>query len=372
MDPIELMGNKDTSDFSKDNNNPWELGQPDYVDDNLGAEVIEHGNDIEEIRRQNREAVDKIVKQLELEPSDNIDKQIQSCAKIQKYIALTNKYNGDVMNEKSSYAASEIVDRDLYNGVVKHAGVCTSNSIEMRELLDRVNIKSECVALINRNTSGRHMAVLVELGGEYFYFDPTLERAIFANYFDLNDAVNNDKMILCAAGLGSRKYNQYYAPDAIMPRQGTEEMKPLPRNIAAFDLPMELINSHDQPTDISSLDRPSSARDDIHPGMDDLNTIAMHEPSAQTDDQAVADELIGSNREQQVEWQDLAEQTQMASNPIFSAGEPAIFTPEGKPVQVIGVVEGRVSAENPPRPLYDVVDSRGEHHTVTETLLERV
>lgn len=203
-------------------------------------EVIDIGLDIAEIRRENQRKLDEIVEELNLHESEDPMRQLGQCVSIQKYIATHNTYDGGIMEEKSNYPSDEAVDRDLYNAVVNNVGVCTSNSIEMRALFDRIGVKSECVGLKSRETNGEHMAVIAELMGEYYYFDPTLERTIFIA--NREEDAKPEELIACCAGMGSSEYTTYYEPQCIVNRDLKHGVSPLPKNIAVESIPKQIIN----------------------------------------------------------------------------------------------------------------------------------
>lgn len=202
-------------------------------------EAIGIGLDIAEVRRENQRKLDEIAEELNLHESEEPMRQLGQCVSIQKYIATHNTYDGGIMEAKSNYPSDEIVDRDLYNAAINNVGVCTSNSIEMRALFDRIGVKSECVGLKSRETNGMHMAVIAELVGEYYYFDPTLERTIFIA--NRGEDAKPEELIVCCAGMGSSEYTTYYEPQCIVNRDN-HGVSPLPENMAIESIPKQIIN----------------------------------------------------------------------------------------------------------------------------------
>ena len=218
------------------------------VDDNINEETItlfdendsisQDNNqtiDIDKIKIEIEEEIENVIKKLGLEKSTDAIIQLKNCCKVQKYIVENNNYNNDIMIEKESYSDKDIRTIDLYNGLVKHSAVCTSNSIAFQEILERVGVNASCVGLTSKE-GGFHMANLVELDGEYYFFDTTLEKTIYDNFKD----TNND-LILCCAGLGKDDYCEYYEPKAIMPKNPLDALSPIPNNIANKRIPQEII-----------------------------------------------------------------------------------------------------------------------------------
>lgn len=198
-----------------------------------------HSIDIDSIHAKTESKINEIMTELGLRESEDVMEQLRACCRLQKYIAVRNEYDDTIMEQKTQYPAEYVVDMNLYNAVVLQNGVCTSNSIEMREILSKINIKAECVGLISNDNGAMHMAVLVELMGEYYYFDPTLERLIWQK----NTDGNPDDIHLCAAGLGEEEYCQFYTPQAIVPRNIQDSVSALPENIASSRISPTLVQS---------------------------------------------------------------------------------------------------------------------------------
>lgn len=208
----------------------------DDTSNNSFEEII----DISLIRAKTESEIEKIMMELSLHESEDTMEQLRSCCKLQKYIAVHNEYDVIIMEQKLQHSDEYVAEMDLYNAVVLKSGVCSSNSIEMREILSRIGIKAECVGLTSgsNGTGAAHMAVLVELTGKYYYFDPTLERKIWQE-----NASDPDNMVLCAAGLGEEEYCRFYTPQAIVPRDAHRNVSALPKNIATHRIPQPIVQS---------------------------------------------------------------------------------------------------------------------------------
>lgn len=197
--------------------------------------VNNNGRDIERIKKEIDEEIDRIIEQLGLEKSSDVMVQLKNCNLVQKYIVETNGYNENIMKEKSEYETEDIVILDLYNAVVLHNGVCTSNSLMFKKILEKVGVNVEVVGLFS-SEGGMHASNLVELDGEYYFFDSTLESSIY------RDKGKDGNLILCCAGLGKNEYCQFYTPQVILPDNPTDMVKPIPKNISESRIPMEIIN----------------------------------------------------------------------------------------------------------------------------------
>lgn len=158
--------------------------------------LANNNNSIENIKIEIEQAINDIIKQLDLKESSDTMIQLRNCCLVQKYIVEHNTYNEDIMKEKDNYKQEEMTILDLYNAVVLHNGVCTSNSLMFKKILEKVGVKSEVIGLISNDTGSMHASNIVELDGQYYFFDSTLETTVYkANSMD-------GSIILCCAGLG--------------------------------------------------------------------------------------------------------------------------------------------------------------------------
>ena len=199
--------------------------------------LANNNNSIENIKIEIEQAINDIIKQLDLKESSDIMIQLRNCCLVQKYIVEHNTYNEDIMKEKDNYKLEEISILDLYNAVVLHNGVCTSNSLMFKKILEKVGVKSEVIGLISNDTGSMHASNIVELDGQYYFFDSTLETTIYkANSMD-------GSIILCCAGLGKNEYCQFYAPKVVLPDNPTDNVKPVPKNISEYRIPSDIVNS---------------------------------------------------------------------------------------------------------------------------------
>ena len=195
------------------------------------------GLTMESILLQIEEKIDEIIRELHLEPSDDINVQLKNCCLVQKYIVEHIEYQERIMEDKTMMADENIRILDLYNAAIHHVGVCSSNSILFQEILRRIGMKVECVAL-ESSEGGFHMANLVELGGQYYFFDSTLERSIYEDHMD-----DGKGLVLCCAALGKSEYCPFYTPKAVMPDNPMDQVRDVPSNIAEERIPAVVVNT---------------------------------------------------------------------------------------------------------------------------------
>lgn len=115
--------------------------------------------------------INRIIQELGLVKSDLPFEMLRNCCLLHKYMAKNNVYNENIMKEKESYfERGHYRLLELYNGVVKKEVVCTTSAIMFKEILGRLGIKAELVGLLSTDGGRVHMANLVWLDGEYYFF----------------------------------------------------------------------------------------------------------------------------------------------------------------------------------------------------------
>lgn len=196
---------------------------------------IEYG-DLSKIRAENDEKIDSIIAELDLKNTDDILEQIENCRKVSEYIVMHNQYDDAVMDEKAQNSGFSMRDMDLHSALVDERGVCTSYSVEFEEILKRVGMDVKTVTLISKE-GGTHACNLVNIRGEYYYFDTTLEQTIYNMQKELDP---DTELVLCCAGLGKKEYEEFYMPVVII----TSEMETegIPNNISEERIPFEIAN----------------------------------------------------------------------------------------------------------------------------------
>lgn len=177
----------------------------------------------------------RIIDELGLVQSDDVIAQLRNCCKLQKYMAIHNGFNNEIMQEKHEYPYDFFRTMEVYNGVVRKDGVCTSNSAAFQEILSRLGMNVDCVVL-ESTQGGIHMANLVLLNGEYYFFDTREEGEFFKSH-----NLPPEEIMLCFAGLGSDEYCEFYKPLEIISQNIFEGAKKVPENIATERIPADII-----------------------------------------------------------------------------------------------------------------------------------
>ena len=194
---------------------------------------------IEMMKIEIEQSIDEVVRELGLCESDDAIEQLRNCCLVQKYIIEHNNYDNNIMAEKETYSDEEIAIIDLYNAVVLHNGVCSSNSLMFKKILERVGQKVEVVGLISNQSGAMHASNLALLDGKYYFFDSTLDSRIYEE----NKQESNGELLLCCAGLGKEDYCKYYTPQVILPESALDNILPLPDNISEGRIPFDLVNN---------------------------------------------------------------------------------------------------------------------------------
>lgn len=172
--------------------------------------------DLAKIKDENKAEIQRIIDELELEKSNDPIVTLRNCLKVHEYIVKANVYDNVIMDEKQGLSSDQMRDIDLHHGLVEKRSVCSSNSAEFQSILEEMGAKVFCVALSDVNDSNSkvcHMANLVEINGEYYYFDTTLEQSIYNNMKEQNQ---DQELVFCVAGLGRQDYEEFYKPVGVI------------------------------------------------------------------------------------------------------------------------------------------------------------
>lgn len=128
----------------------------------------------------------EILNFLQLEPSQEPIIQLKNAMSIHKYIVLNCSYTTEIMQEKLKMLQDivrgqdiDLILEELYNGLVKKRGVCTTEAIMFKYLLSKIGMKGDVVMLRSKDGTGKHVTTLVEIGTKRYYFETGLERKIF-------------------------------------------------------------------------------------------------------------------------------------------------------------------------------------------------
>ena len=197
---------------------------------------------IEQIKAEIDAKIDEIIADLQLLRTDDPLLQLRNCCLVEKYIIEHNHYNNRIMFEKSLYPEEYMNILDLYNAVVLGQSVCTSNATMFKEILKRVGVPAEVICLTSTMGDGDHASNIVQIDGEWSFFDSTLDSSIYENQKQVSGGTPD--VILCCAGLGMKDYSQYYTPLLVLPDDLTcGGVLPLPDGIMQDSIPINVVNT---------------------------------------------------------------------------------------------------------------------------------
>ena len=155
-----------------------------------------------------------------------------SC-KLLKYLA-TRECN----ISKKECKTGNLILNELYKGLINREDNYITNSYLFSEILKRLGVDVYNVGLKDDN-GNFYMANLVLIKGQYYYFDVTVEQAIFnSTGRDIN------KFKLCSACIGGDTYHQYFKPISIIeinPNNTSNKIE-VPTNISKKDIDPKILN----------------------------------------------------------------------------------------------------------------------------------
>lgn len=172
-----------------------------------------------------------IIDMLGLKNSNEEKDQLLNASKLQAYLTLNDDYE-----EPTKRIGNSVRRNQLYHGLMNGHNDSIINSYIFSEVLKNVGMNVLNVGLNNEDGSF-HMANLVLIGKEYYYFDVTLEMAVF-----YDNGADANEFVLCCGALGRTSYEQFFKPLCIL--EFNEELGPnsLPTNISEDDIDIDLVN----------------------------------------------------------------------------------------------------------------------------------
>ena len=189
--------------------------------------------DVEDVTLSIRieDEINRIINELGLvKVNSDTDVLMDSC-KLLKYLATRQaNINNDECNTKS------IVLNELFKGLFNRDDNYITNSYLFSEILKRLGVNVYNVGLKDDN-GNFYMANLVLIKGLYYYFDVTVEQAIYNS----NGRVL-DEFKLCSACIGSDTYQKYFTPVSIIDINSNEPKKEVPVNISKKDMDPKILN----------------------------------------------------------------------------------------------------------------------------------
>lgn len=177
--------------------------------------------------------INRIIEELGLvKVNKDTDSLIDSC-KLLKYLA-TRECN----ISKKECKTGNLILNELYKGLINREDNYITNSYLFSEILKRLGVDVYNVGLKDDN-GNFYMANLVLIKGQYYYFDVTVEQAIFnSTGRDIN------KFKLCSACIGGDTYHQYFKPISIIeinPNNTSNKIE-VPTNISKKDMDPKILN----------------------------------------------------------------------------------------------------------------------------------
>lgn len=172
-----------------------------------------------------------IIDILNLKNTTNEEEQLLNASKLQAYLVLNDEYE-----DNNIKIGNSVIRNELYHGLINGDSDSIGNSYVFSEVLRKIGMDVLNVGL-NTTDSEFHMANLVLIGKNYYYFDVTLEMAVFND-----NGANEEDFVLCCGALGKKSYEQFFKPLGIM--EFNVELSPdnLPENISDDDIDIDLVN----------------------------------------------------------------------------------------------------------------------------------
>lgn len=147
-----------------------------------------HQNNIDKILVI-EEKVKKIIVSLNLKKcGKDWQENKENIYKIFKYIIQSSKYDEKIMLEKKAILNLNIDDQEkahtmeineIYNCLINHKSVCTSDSFAMSFILRALGFKAYHATTENLTDGGYHEVVLIIFDNESYICDPTIFREAF-------------------------------------------------------------------------------------------------------------------------------------------------------------------------------------------------
>ena len=159
---------------------------------------------------------------------------IENIIKTYKYVIqninkdLAYKEHANHLDPKTNYYDT------LLLALENNPGLPTTNCVLLQHLLRGINVDSYLVLCKSNRSGTPHIANLVKIKKEYYYFDPTLEKTIT----DENDS----SLLLCAA-LGKSDYEKLYTPMQVIRRPEKKSKDSFPKNIAEESIAKVIVNA---------------------------------------------------------------------------------------------------------------------------------
>lgn len=170
--------------------------------------------------------------------NSNLVEQMEIVLRLYKYTVQNIYPDNQLELENTSGTKEEEYLNELYKGICSNSGEPVTNVILFKHLLYMKGFDTDIV-LTTSKSGEPHLANLVKIGKERYYFDPSLERSIFVSEEDEDP----DRILYCCAGLGKEEYGKFYTPKGVLPKKLGRATDPIPSGVAEESLPRTLIES---------------------------------------------------------------------------------------------------------------------------------
>jgi len=175
--------------------------------------------------------INKIIEILDLKESKEPSAQLLCACKLQAYLTINDDYE-----ENDIKIGKSVTYNELYHGLLNGDIDSIINSYIFSEILNKVGIKTLVVAM--KTEDGEfYTSNLVLINDEYYYFDVTLEMAVFEK-----NGAHKDNFVLSCGALGKNSYEQFFKPLCILDFNDNLASSALPKSISRDDIDIDVVN----------------------------------------------------------------------------------------------------------------------------------
>lgn len=180
---------------------------------------------------QIEDRINEIISKLELKNSSNPSVQLFNACKLQTYLTLNDDYE-----DTDFKIGDDVLKNQFYHGLINGDFDSIINSYVFSEILKKVGMDVLNVAM--KTEDGQfYVANLVLIDNEYYYFDVTLEKAVFED-----NGAKEDEFVLCCGALGKKSYEQFFKPMCLLDFNDKLGDNKLPTNISREDIDIDIVN----------------------------------------------------------------------------------------------------------------------------------
>lgn len=177
------------------------------------------------------DAINEIIRKLDLKKTKEDKDQLINAAKLQSYLTVKDDYKDEFIS-----FGNNLLKNNLYTGLINGSNDYLINACMFSEILKKIGMDVKCVVLKLQDASF-YVANLVLIGNYYYFFDLSLEKEIYAD-----NGKDKEKFILCCAALGKNSYTQFFKPLCLIDFNDRMAPNELPKNISVEDIDIDLLN----------------------------------------------------------------------------------------------------------------------------------